>query len=218
MTQALNLALLANNVNASGQLLATAISGAVPNATNATNAVNATNATNLVGGSMSCSSGAVTSGAPTIWFYDTDQADFAVHVNSNIWYVLNQGGAGVIYTDQSGNFTAAGNSSAGGGMNAGGNINAGGSVTASSDERFKTDITTIANALDVVKSMRGVAFVKDGKADIGVIAQEVQKILPQVVHEDKDGYLSVAYGNIVGVLIEAVKDLSKQIEEIKGAK
>jgi hypothetical protein len=96
-----------------------------------------------------------------------------------------------------------------------GKTTASGSVTAYSDARLKTDVTTIANALDIVSSLRGTAFVKDGKAGIGVIAQEVQKVLPQVVHENSDGYLSVAYGNIVGVLIEAVKELKAEIETLK---
>jgi ubiquinone biosynthesis protein UbiJ len=63
--------------------------------------------------------------------------------------------------------------------------------------------------------MRGVTFKRDGVDGTGVIAQEIQKILPQVVH-DKQEYLSVAYGNMVGVLIEAVKDLQGQIDKLKG--
>ena len=65
--------------------------------------------------------------------------------------------------------------------------------------------------------MRGVTFKRDGVDGTGVIAQEIQKILPQVVH-DKQEYLSVAYGNMVGVLIEAVKDLQGQIDKLKGNK
>ena len=66
--------------------------------------------------------------------------------------------------------------------------------------------------------MRGVSFVKNGHPSIGVIAQEVQKVLPEIVSsEEKDGeeYLGVAYGNMVGVLIEAIKDLQKQVDELK---
>ena len=91
-------------------------------------------------------------------------------------------------------------------------------VVAFSDERLKSDIKTIDNALDKVSQMRGVSFVKNGHKSIGVIAQEVQKVLPEIVStEKKDGqeYLGVAYGNIVGVLIEAIKDLQNQVNELK---
>ena len=90
-------------------------------------------------------------------------------------------------------------------------------VTAFSDERLKTDIRTIDNALNLVGDMRGVYFNRDGVAGTGVIAQELQDILPEVVH-DKQEYLSVAYGNMVGVLIEAIKELKKEVETLKEAK
>jgi len=63
--------------------------------------------------------------------------------------------------------------------------------------------------------MRGVTFKRDGVGGTGVIAQEVQPHLPEVIH-DKQEYLSVAYGNMVGILIEAIKDLKKQVDELKG--
>jgi hypothetical protein len=87
-----------------------------------------------------------------------------------------------------------------------------GNVTASSDERLKNNIQTIDNALSIVEKLRGVRFEKDGRNGIGVIAQEVQKHLPE---ENNSEYLAVAYGNIVGVLIEAIKDLKKEIDELK---
>jgi len=62
-------------------------------------------------------------------------------------------------------------------------------------------------------SMRGVSFTKQAERGIGVIAQEVEKVLPEVVHEGE--YKSVAYGNMVGVLIEAIKEQQKQIDELK---
>jgi len=90
-------------------------------------------------------------------------------------------------------------------------------VTAFSDERLKTDIKTIDNALSKVCDMRGVYFNRDGAAGTGVIAQELQNVLPEVVH-DKQEYLSVAYGNMVGVLIEAIKELKKEVETLKESK
>jgi hypothetical protein len=90
-----------------------------------------------------------------------------------------------------------------------------GNVTAYSDQRLKSDIKTIEDGLSTVKRLRGVSFTKEGKSGIGVIAQEVQQIVPQVVMENSDGYLSVAYGNLVGVLIEAVKELSAKVEALE---
>ena len=87
-------------------------------------------------------------------------------------------------------------------------------VTAFSDERLKDNIETIEDALTKVKNMRGVTFTREGRQGTGVIAQEMQKVMPEVVH-DKGEYMSVAYGNLVGVLIEAVKELKAEIEELK---
>ncbi len=100
-------------------------------------------------------------------------------------------------------------------MDMSGNLTMAGNVTAFSDRRLKENIVTIKYALDTVKSMRGVAFTKDGAAGIGVIAQEVQEVLPQVVQENANGILSVAYGNIVGVLIEAIKELDAKVKALE---
>lgn len=98
-----------------------------------------------------------------------------------------------------------------------GSLTASGDVIAYSDERVKENIKTISNALDKVTKLRGVEYNKIGedKQSIGVIAQEIEKILPQVVSEDSEGMKGVAYGNIVGVLIEAIKEQQKQIDELK---
>ena len=93
-------------------------------------------------------------------------------------------------------------------------------VTAFSDERLKDNIETIPDALSKVCQMRGVTFNRtdfDGEKQMGVIAQEVEKIIPEVVKEDdsEDKIKSVAYGNMVGVLIEAIKDLKAEVDELK---
>ena len=99
-----------------------------------------------------------------------------------------------------------------------GNFTAVGNVTAYSDRRVKENIKTIDNALAKVLCLRGVTYnrtdLEDKSEQIGVIAQEIKEILPQVVQEN-DGHYSVAYGNIVGVLIEAIKEQQAQIEELK---
>jgi hypothetical protein len=94
-----------------------------------------------------------------------------------------------------------------------GTITADGNITAFSDERLKSDIKTIDNALDKVMKMRGVSYTKQAEKGIGVIAQEVEKIIPEVVHDGD--FKSVAYGNMVGVLIEAIKDLKQELDEHK---
>ena len=98
-----------------------------------------------------------------------------------------------------------------------GNFSVDGDVTASSDERVKTNVKTIENGLDKVLQLRGVEFDRIDKDahQIGVIAQEVEKVIPDVVHTNEEGMKSVAYGNLVAVLIEAVKDLKGEITELR---
>ena len=93
------------------------------------------------------------------------------------------------------------------------NFTATGNITAFSDERLKTNVRTIDDAINKVSQMRGVYFDKDAKASVGVIAQEIEKVLPEVVYNDYE-YKSVAYGNIVGVLIEAIKELNNKVNEL----
>ena len=94
-------------------------------------------------------------------------------------------------------------------------------VTAFSDERLKSNIQTIESGLSKVEQLRGVTYVrddiKDGGQQLGVIAQEVEKILPQVVLTAKDEMKtkSVDYGRLTGVLIEAVKELSARVKELE---
>jgi hypothetical protein len=93
-----------------------------------------------------------------------------------------------------------------------------GYVESTSDENLKTNVKTIENGLEKVLSLRGVEYdrIDIDSHQIGVIAQEVEKIIPEVVTANKaTGTKSVAYGNLVGVLIEAIKDLKIEITELK---
>ncbi len=104
-----------------------------------------------------------------------------------------------------------------GSISVSGSITATGDITAYSDARLKTDIETITGALDRVRKLRGVTFSRreTGNRGVGLIAQELARIVPEAVMTHEDGLLSVAYGNLVGVLIEAVKDLADKVDRLE---
>jgi hypothetical protein len=86
-----------------------------------------------------------------------------------------------------------------------------------SDINKKTDIETIGNALELVMMLRGVTFKwKDnGHKSMGLIAQELEAIIPEVVITNENGEKSVTYGSLIGLLVESIKELNKQVIEIK---
>ena len=105
-------------------------------------------------------------------------------------------------------------------LTSGGNATFTGNVTAFSDARLKSDIKTLDGSK--VYAMRGVSYTTNGEAGSGVVAQELEQVASELVIDNDDGYKSVAYGNLVGYLIEAVKDqkaiiddLTKRIEELE---
>jgi len=128
----------------------------------------------------------------------TNGSHMYMDLNSGIGNFYIRDGTTTRYTfDDNGNFTATGN------------------VTAFSDVRLKDNIETLDGSK--VLEMRGVSYTKEGEKGSGVIAQELEKVAPELVHtmEDEDGTKAVAYGNLVGYLIEAVKDQQKQINDLK---
>ena len=96
-----------------------------------------------------------------------------------------------------------------------GNILATGDVTAYSDMRLKENIVPITSALDKVSQMKGVNynFIESGELGVGVLAQDLEKVAPELVHEGP--YKSVAYGNLTAYLVEAIKELKREIIELK---
>ena len=134
--------------------------------------------------------------------YFTTNANTVMQFDTQ-WRVDNNSGSTMLSCDTSGNFTATGN------------------VSAYSDLALKEDIYQIENALEKVKKLRGVHFTRksDNTKEIGVVANEVEKVIPELVDEHQDKDLGVVktmkYANTVGLLIEAVKDLSNQVEELK---
>ena len=136
--------------------------------------------------------------------------------HSNSWYMQyysafyhrDSGGSNRMTLDGSGNVTFSGN------------------VTAYSDERLKKDIVTIDNPIDKIKAMRGVYYteIETDRPRTGVIAQELEKVLPEVVNDIVDtnpttgettSTKAVDYGNIVGLLIEAIKEQQDEIERLR---
>jgi hypothetical protein len=136
-------------------------------------------------------------------------------VNGNLTVTGNISAGGTIAATS--NITAGGTIAATSNITAGGDITATGNVTAYSDASLKKDVETLTNALETVSKLRGVSYtmINSGEAGIGVIAQETREVLPQVV-KDNNGILSVAYANMVGVLIEAVKELSAKVDKLEG--
>jgi hypothetical protein len=112
-----------------------------------------------------------------------------------------------------------------GGLGVGGDVYVGGDVVAyaSSDERLKKNIEIISKPIQKVQALKGVTWVwKDEASEaqkdtpaLGVIAQDVEKVLPQLVDTRENGYKAVDYGKLTGLLIEAIKDQQKQIDELK---
>jgi hypothetical protein len=139
-------------------------------------------------------------------------------VNSTTEMAVTLGSSGGYYF---GNATLAGFKNSGGTARVSWNISTGdftaaGNVTAYSDAKLKENVKTIENAVDLVNQMRGVYYdrIDTGEAGVGVIAQEMRDVVPEVVVEN-DGTLAVAYGNLVGVLIEAVKELSNKVAALE---
>ena len=100
---------------------------------------------------------------------------------------------------------------------AGANATFGGDIIADdfvipSDERLKSDIKKIPKALDKVKELSGYTYTINEKPSVGVIAQEVLKILPETITTKDDGYYAVSYHGLIGLLIEAVKELSEKVK------
>jgi len=98
-----------------------------------------------------------------------------------------------------------------------GSIRATGSITANSDARLKKNIERIENALEKVEQISGYTYntIYDEDRHAGVIAQEIDKVLPEIVNKGNDGLMGVEYGNISALLIEAIKEQKVLIESLQ---
>lgn len=101
-----------------------------------------------------------------------------------------------------------------------GNLTASGNVTAFSDARLKRNVEPIKDALTKVKKLVGVTFdrVDIKERQTGLIAQDVQKVLPEAVSVSEKGYLAVSYGNMMGLIVEAIKSLEERINQLEGTR
>ena len=86
-----------------------------------------------------------------------------------------------------------------------------------SDLRRKENIQTIDNGLEIIQKINPVSFdwKETGKKGFGVIAQEIEKLLPSIVGEDGEGYKSISYSQLISFLISAVKEQQNQIDDLK---
>ena len=155
---------------------------------------------------------------------------FQDHVSNNVWEVVGRNNTFYIYNNMNSqgyafyinpnnNYIGIDKSSAGYNLDVSGTIRATSDVIAFSDKRVKENIVTVDNALDKVTKLRGVTYTRkdtdDKSTKVGVIAQEVLKVLPEVVEKDHEGMYSVAYGNMAGVFIEAIKQLKAEVDSLK---
>ena len=134
--------------------------------------------------------------------------------NSHYFRTYNSGsGDDKAVIDASGNFTTEGN------------VTAYGSV---SDKRLKENIKVIENPIEKIKDLKGVTFTykKDGEKSTGLIAQDLEKVLPEAVYTSKtivdetkgekaEEHLAIRYGNTVGLLVEAIKELEARVKELE---
>lgn len=145
-------------------------------------------------------------GGTEIGMFQNSSSDFVIEArvqDKDIKFAGNDGGSGITALTLD--------------MSEAGSATFNNNVTAFSDERLKSNIETIDGGLAKILSMRGVTYTRDNKDNVGVIAQEVEKVIPQIVKtaDDEMGTKSVDYTRITAVLIEAVKELTKRVEELE---
>jgi hypothetical protein len=139
-------------------------------------------------------------------------ASGAVYIGDTAFYVANAGNVGI------------GTSSPSYKLHVSGDIYATGNVTAYSDARAKSNLDVITEPLNKVAQLTGYTYDMIDNPDLttkitprftGIVAQELEKVLPEAVHKDKDGKYSVAYGNMAGLFVESIKELVKENKELK---
>lgn len=159
----------------------------------------------------------------------------AMYLNGDTSYYVNYAGTSFFNTIKANYYQAAGSSSSFIWQDSGGtadmrltpstDLTVRGNVTAygdPSDIRLKENVETIPDALEKVNKLDGITFnyKKDGSRSTGLVAQQLQEVLPEVVYETEDldsdeKHLAVRYGNVVGLLVEAIKELKAEVDDLK---
>lgn len=192
------------------------INGSATSATSATSAASATTATNLSGGSITTGTNTTSVGAAggsNTQFMGSTVYGAVVSFHRSGAYAVNFG----LDTD---NVFRLGGWSDGTNVyrwssDAAGNFVARGNVSAYSDIRLKTDLSKITNALDKIDQLTGYVYTRidTNERQTGLIAQDVEKVLPEAVHHGD--MLAVNYGQMMGLIVEAIKELRAEINALK---
>jgi hypothetical protein len=161
------------------------------------------------------------------FIYDHSSDSLKIHVNNAERAVINSSGSFGIGTTAPGyKLHVVESNTSTVAISAFGEIHAGGDIvsSSSSDRRQKTNIKNLDNALDKVLTLDGVEYDwnemaaahRVGKHDVGVIAQQVEEVLPDAIDYREDGMMAVRYERIIPLLIESIKELKSEIDELKG--
>jgi len=140
----------------------------------------------------------ITNTAPTIAMADTDNVTRSIHCNTNTIGFLTSGGGWALQSDNSGNLTATGN------------------VTAYSDPRLKKNLVKIGDSLAKVSLLTGYTYerIDTGEPGVGLLSTDVESVVPEAVQKSGK-YDAVNYGGLVGLLVEAIKELTARVEELE---
>lgn len=149
-------------------------------------------------GSLTAAGITISSTSPTVVLLDTNGSTRSLNADGGLVGFTTTGGGWAFNVDNSGNLVATGN------------------VTAYSDVRLKKNLVQINGAVEKLKTLTGYTYdrVDTGQKEIGLIAQQVAAVFPEVVKQNEE-YLSLAYDRIVAAIVEAIKELDKRIEAVE---
>lgn len=149
-------------------------------------------------GAITVPSMTVSSVNPTISMADTNGITRAIFADANLIGFLTSGGGWAVNVDNSGNVTATGN------------------VTAFSDPRLKTDLVQISDALDKVARLTGYTYerIDTGERQVGLLSTDVEAVVPEAVQKGRE-YDAVNYGGLMGLMVEAIKELTARVEKLE---
>lgn len=124
---------------------------------------------------------------------------------------------GIYWGNADGYMFFANNGAKSGETQPGGNLIMVGNVGGYSDIRLKKDVETIRGALDIVNRLRGIYYtsISSNERSVGVVAQEVEREIPELIRVGADGMLSVSYGNMGGLLLQAINELTDRVKAIE---